>query len=429
MMCECTKSELELFTVPPTNISMEHGSMVEYLPISSVGDSGPIEFHVSTNDEYIDLGRTLLYVKARILKGNSVLPDDAKVGPVNLWLHSLFSQIDVQINSKLITPSVNTYPYKAYIETLLSYGSEAKQCQLGSEMWFMDSPDFEAFDPYIDAEPINKGFAERSKLVSKSCAVEMMGRLHCDIFHQDRYLLNGTDMNIKLIRSLRNFHLMADAASYNTIIEDVALFVRKVKLNPTFPLEHNKMLSQNMNAKYPIRRGVVTSFTISQGNMSINKDNVILGQLPRRVVVGLVSNRAFNGSLKHNPFNFQHFDLNHLSLYAGGMQYPNKPLKPDFESNLFLRSYMTLFEGTNLLNADKGHGITRNAYKNGCVLYAFDLTPDMAEGSHVDPIKHGSLRMDLHFKNALPETINVIVYAEYDNVIQLDRARNVILDF
>ena len=236
-------------------------------------------------------------------------------------------------------------------------------------------------------------------------------------------------MNIKLIRSLGNFHLMADAATYQTNIEDIALFVRKVKLNPAFPLEHNKMLNQNMNVKYPIRRGIVTSFTISQGNMSINKDNVILGQLPRRVVVGLVSNRAFNGSLKCNPFNFQHFDLNHLSLYAGGLQYPNKPLKPDFESNLYLRSYMTLFEGTNLLNADKGHGITRDSYKNGYTLYAFDLTPDMAEGSHVDPIKHGNLRMDLHFKNALPETVNVIVYAEYDNVIQLDRARNVIVDF
>jgi hypothetical protein len=429
MMCECTKSELELFTVPPTNISMESGSMIEYLPISSVGDSGPIEFHVSTNDDYVDLGRTFLYVKVRIKNVDGTdLAADAKVGPVNNWMHSLFSQVDLQINGKLISPSVNTYPYKAYLETLLSYGSDAKAGQLGSDMWFMDNGNVEAFDPY-NTDPINTGFKARSNLVSESTAVEMMGRLHCDLFQQDRYLLNGVDLSIKLIRSPVSFHLMGDAVTYNTVIEDVALFVRKVKLNPSIPLEHNKMLNQGRNVKYPIRRGVVTTFTISQGNMSINKDNVILGQLPRRVIVGLVTNRAFNGSIKHNPFNFQHFDLNHLSLYAGGIQYPNKPLKPDFDNNLYLRSFMTLFEGTGLLNDDRGHGITRNTYKNGCTLYAFDLTADMAEGSHVDPIKHGSLRMDLHFKKALTETVNVVVYSEYDNVIQIDRARNVIVDF
>ena len=65
----------------------------------------------------------------------------------------------------------------------------------------------------------------------------------------------------------------------------------------------------------------------------------------------------------------------------------------------------------------------------GFALYAFDLTPDMAEGSHVDPIKHGSIRMDIHFTTPFAETVNMIVYAEYNNVIQIDRARNVIKDF
>ena len=49
---------------------------------------------------------------------------------------------------------------------------------------------------------------------------------------------------------------------------------------------------------------------------------------------------------------------------------------------------------TDMLNDDKGHGIQHTGYKNdGCALYTFDLSPDMAEGSHgshVDPIKHGS---------------------------------------
>ena len=90
---------------------------------------------------------------------------------------------------------------------------------------------------------------------------------------------------------------------------------------------------------------------------------------------------------------------------------------------------MTLFEGTGMLHDNRGQGINRDNYKEGYALYAFDLTPDMAEGSHVDPIKHGTVRMDIHFKEQLPETVNVIVYSEYDNLIQIDRARNIVVDY
>lgn len=428
--CECSKAELDLFTVPPTNISMENGSVTEYLPISTL-DRGPIEFHVSSAEEYIDLGRTFLYVKAKITKNNgAALAADSKVGPVNLWLHSLFSQIDVQLSGKLVTPSVNTYPYKAYLETLLSYGSDAKNAQLSSELWFGDSGTMNENNPLSEEDTANEGFQERSKFIAQSKSIEMMGRLHCDIFQQDRYLLNGVDMNIKLVRSAELFHLMSgDGTALKTEIDEACLFVRKVKLNPAIPTEHNRMLSQGKMAKYPVRRGIVSTFTVPQNNLSINKDNVIMGQLPRRIVVGLVSNAAFNGTITENPFNFQNFDVNYLTLYVGGQQHPNKPLTPKYSDDQFLRSYLTLFEGTGMLNDDRGHGIKRSSYKDGFALYAFDLTPDMTEGSHVDLIKHGTIRMEIHFKTALTATVNVIVYAEYDNVIQIDRARNVLTDF
>ena len=56
----------------------------------------------------------------------TVTGDDADVGPVILWLHYLFSQVNVSLNECLVTPSLNTYPYQANMETLLSYGPAAK---------------------------------------------------------------------------------------------------------------------------------------------------------------------------------------------------------------------------------------------------------------------------------------------------------------
>ena len=33
----------------------------------------------------------------------------------------MFTEIDVSLNGKIITPGTDTYPYKAYLEKLLTY--------------------------------------------------------------------------------------------------------------------------------------------------------------------------------------------------------------------------------------------------------------------------------------------------------------------
>ena len=54
-------------------------------------------------------------------------------------MHSLFSQVDVSLNGTLVTPTTNTYAYRAYIETLLSHGAEAKNSQLTSALWYKET--------------------------------------------------------------------------------------------------------------------------------------------------------------------------------------------------------------------------------------------------------------------------------------------------
>src|SRR5207244_2974064 len=137
------KSELDIFSVPPTQTSIESGSYVEYNPISSINDGSPIEFVISgTGQDYIDLANTQLYVKLDVRQAdNTPIVADSQVGPVNLLLHSLFSEVDVKLNDVLITSTNNTYAYRAYLETLLTYGSESKSTQLSSSLYCKDLPD------------------------------------------------------------------------------------------------------------------------------------------------------------------------------------------------------------------------------------------------------------------------------------------------
>jgi hypothetical protein len=121
--CECAKSELDLFSIPATQTSVESGMYVDYHPVSSITSGAPIEFDVNaTGEDYLDLSNSIMHVRAKIVKANGDdLEAASSVGPVNNFLHSLFSQVDVSLNGTLITSSTNTYAYRAYIETLLSH--------------------------------------------------------------------------------------------------------------------------------------------------------------------------------------------------------------------------------------------------------------------------------------------------------------------
>ena len=98
---------------------------------------------------YTDLSQTYLYLKFRILRSNGTnLEADKKVAPINNFFHSMFSGIDLYLNNKLVTSNMDTYPYRAYIENLVLFGSDVKDNQLkAAEFWYEDEPgDFEDFD-------------------------------------------------------------------------------------------------------------------------------------------------------------------------------------------------------------------------------------------------------------------------------------------
>ena len=218
------------------------------------------------------------------------------------------------------------------IETLLSYGMDAKTSQLTSALYYkdtagnMDSVDFE------DENAVNKGLTARRRMARESRVIDMMGRLHADIFFQDRYMLNEVGVKIKLIRSKDTFCLMGDA-NYK-----VNPFVRKVKVMPSVFLAHAKAMERG-TAKYPIRRVVCKSFTIPQNYLDTNHEKLYSGQLPTRIVIGLVDNRAFNGSRERNPFNFAHFNLHEIGLYLDGQQqHALRPIQPNFATGEYIRA-------------------------------------------------------------------------------------------
>jgi hypothetical protein len=179
-------------------------------------------------------------------------------------------------------------------------------------MWYKDTPgqqDKRTTD--------NKGFTSRKKLTVLNKSVQMMGKLHFDLFCQDKYLLNHVDLKIKLRRGRDAFALVADAANYKIKIKKMALYVRKVQLSPAVRMSHVKALEKT-SCKYPVRRVEVKVDTVPTGKMNYVQDNMFLGQLPKRLVIACVDSDALNGTIGKNPFDFKHYKINCVALNVDG---------------------------------------------------------------------------------------------------------------
>ena len=174
----------------------------------------------------------------------SKLKEGENIAPANNFLHSMWSQVDLYLNDMLITPSTNTYPYRAYWEMLLSFDASVKKNRLRSALWDDD------WRGTRDDYDRNSEHIRCKSCVRDSQPVELYGRLHLDLFMQERFLVSGVDIKLKLTRSKPEFVLMGDSADYQIKLEQVHLYVRKVSLNPAVLLAHAKALDTTP-AKYP----------------------------------------------------------------------------------------------------------------------------------------------------------------------------------
>ena len=58
------------------------------------------------------------------------------------------------------------------------------------------------------------------------------------------------------------------------------------------------------------------------------QQEIFVGKLPERVVVMMVEASHFSGTYVTNPFNFQHFNVQHIIMRYNGKQIPIVPYAP-----------------------------------------------------------------------------------------------------
>lgn len=415
---------VNLFSVPPTQAVVEHSYWYASHPVNTVTSEGPYQFRVSSGPDYMQLGKNYLYMKLEITReGKLPMADDEKVGPINLIGKTFIKQVKVGINGKLAFDSGSMYAYRAYLETELNYNEETKNTLMKPALYEKDTP-----ADKVDTV-VNTGFGKRAA-VFKNGVVELMAPIHCDLFLNDRLMISGTHIDLEIHRNSDKFSLMCfNNTEYKIKVSDMIWYVKRLQLAPSVHLAIESSLMKSA-IKYPIRRVSMTKLQIGPGRQSTPTNSVFEGQIPRRIILGFVATDSYFGHYQKSPFVFANNKVNEIYVQAGGHVFPREPLKTDFSKHIFARSYLSLMDTLGMTNDNRSNNVTMDDFQHSTCLFAFDLTADDADSDNWELIREGTTTVHCTFAEPINEPgLEMIVYAEFDNLAMVDRNRTVYFDY
>lgn len=411
---------LNLFEPPSVNTGVAAKEWIEFRPINQITQNSPLEFSVPPlSNAYMDLKNSRIKISCRLTDGNGQpLADGEPVAPINLVLQSMFSQVDCSLQQTSVSALGNNYPYRAYLDTVLqkkNWNVVDRQSQL-----FIKDVTSDGSNAMDDPDPTtgtNEGLYKRYSYLRRGKILEMEGPLYLDFFQQNKVILNGVGLMLKFWPSKNSFRLMSsnDTPDYHLQIVDATFRLCVQTPNSALLVAHDKMSKQSP-AIYPLSGTTIKIASIGAGNYGFTTDDMFQGEVPSRLILGMVTSRAYSGDYKRSPFNFQPFGCNFVALYVDGQSVPTKPLQPDFDNDAYVEAYRTLTSFGDEVDVD------RAAYKDGFTLFVLDLS----QHGDFESKRRGHCRLELRFARPLSESVTLIMHAQFPRIFYVDESRNVV---
>ena len=277
--------EFNLFETAPIQLQVDKSFYQDYTPIATIGEKQPIVIVANGSPRQCwDLKKSYIYVRAKIVGGDgSDVADATNVSVVNNTLHSMFQQIDVELNDKQVSDNNTLYGYHAYLGNILSYSKDVHDSWLRAELFVKDTARGWASFTREDAGT-NAGLKARGTIFNGSTEVEMMGRPHCDIFMQDKAIVPSCKLTMRFIPARDNFVLMSIApvgqaaqVAYKLKIMDLRLYLHVLEISNSLGVAIEKMM-EKVNARYILNKNTMKIITIPAGQTTLMQDNAYLGR-------------------------------------------------------------------------------------------------------------------------------------------------------
>ena len=307
-------------------------------------------FSVQSLDDYKDLNRSFFVIDLRLsTSGTSGIVADANSASdanntkftyaVNNLAHTIFKQINLRFNGTLLTEQTDTYAYSAYFQTPLNYFRDDGESFLAPQ----GRVNFLNVAPTLtsgggDDISTTAGYLHNNDNLLKKLTVPFRGnnvvrlimRPYLPAFHMGKIMVPGVEMNFEFHFNSHDFYTWATrndgTKAYVRLREedvDITFYQCRLSLNPDVyaSLESQRKLQKQV-VKYPVVRDQIRTFTFNGATKVWMEDNLFLGKVPQRMIVGILDSTAFNDTKEKYPFAFQSKGVTSVRQYIEGEEYP-----------------------------------------------------------------------------------------------------------
>ena len=334
----------------------------------------------------------------------------------------------MEVKEKLITEPNQLYPYRAFLETLINYEAGVLKNRHIMEGWDKDTGGHVSITK-PDGE--NLGLKQRMQRFDVGKSVSLIGRLHLDLWHQDKTIPGNVPIKIRLIPNNNKFLLKTEAPTgsgatqeqYKLVVSYARLYIHTKKICPNLVLAHRELL-QSQNFRIPFTKVNIKKYTIPSNSSTANFNSLFQGPLPDRVLICFVRDDAITGSYNLNPYHLDNLNINFIAMTVNGELFPKVPLQPNFTSEDYIREYMKLLTELGYDIGEKMLELAPSEWANGFTFFVFKITPGPI-GAAVP--RAGVANLEIKFASATSTTMSMLCLSQQQATMEIDKFDNVIL--
>jgi len=258
---------------------------------------------------------------------------------------------------------------------------------------------------------------------------------HLEVFHTDKVLVPGVEIKIKFHFNAPNLFMIGIGKAARLTEDDIKIrfHLCQLRLNESVYMSlAAKRHNEEAVAVYPTVRSEIRTFSMQSTLTRFEIRDLFQNRVPDRMIVAMVDSRAFNGDYARDPFCFQKFDLTSIKQIVKGEEYPYETLElVGNDSSKDLLGYFRFLQASGAWRKLKGNMVRKNDWgeDKGCTLFMFDnVANGCADCCDLNPKQSGDLQLKLEFRAAPGNNITVIVFGEFENLLEVDNNGAVLYD-
>ena len=423
-MCD---SPIPLFDSVPINQDIVD-KRIEKVAATSLSDKRHFKFEIAGTDELIDLSKSLILLKLKVVKADGTnLDADVEVALINHAGATLFEKLEIALGSgQDNVVNIDNYGYVGYLENKLMNSSDYNNTCGTLSGYYEDTPSH--FETLNDN---NLGFKARKAMCKNSRIFQLYSKLHSGVFNQPKPLKSHIDLTLEFTLADPDFYIMAPALNvqntlkYRVEILEAHLVIKRLKLSNECNIKIEKAF-QNNPIVYQFDRTRAWIKDVDTGLSTISfTDFCNKNDLPKFLMCGFVKENSFAGKQECNPFNFIPNKVKSINLSKNGTSITGKRLTMDYGRGNFSEAYYQFLESLGFWDGLEGCSTTPEAFSSGTTIYGFDLSTTCDGLNFVDQIRQGNMEIDVLFDGDTDQKTKFVVLNIYESQISINNMMRV----